>query len=235
MAIVRGKVGSGITERDTITWTEKADRENPEVQAFLNDATLEGLLNTVENECFAVMAAAGLPATHGWYFHSSSGEWTNEPRDIFQGWFHTCNLWHIARSRGIEYDSEEGFAARMLGDVYWLREKRSEGDHDRVALYAYYLGFKRAELRLKREREKEWETGRKQHQVLGETRERFNLARQAIAIAEREKWQMEAEGVWSANPRLSKAAVAEIVRTRLKASETRNTIRQALKKPDKAG
>lgn len=160
MTIKRGKTGTGLTEKSTLSWDDKADEADPEIAAILETGTLEGLLASVERECFAITAEAGLPNTHGSFSYNRAGEWqATQSGEFLVGWGIANEIWPIAKALGISEDSLVGFASRMLGDVVWLRRAREAGDHDRAAQMAFYLGVKRAELRLKRQREREWAVG----------------------------------------------------------------------------
>lgn len=164
MTIKRGTTGTGITQKPTYKWDDDAEEAEPEIAAILETGTLDGLLASVERECFAIMGEAGLPTYHGCYSYNRDGEWQGSSPDLFfRGWGIANEIWPIVKARGISEDSLIGFASRMLGDVVWLRRAREKGDHDRAAHMAFYLGVKRAELRIKSEHERVWQTGKKIH------------------------------------------------------------------------
>jgi hypothetical protein len=157
MTIKRKMTGSGITEKPVLSFDDESDKADPEIAAGMERATLHGWLNSVERECFAIMAAEGLPTYHGCYCYDATGAWRELAPPIRGGIAN--EIWPIARARGHAPDSEVGFAARMLGDVVWLKRARERGDHERAALFAGYLKAKEVERRMKREREPMWQKG----------------------------------------------------------------------------
>jgi hypothetical protein len=58
MTIKRKMTGSGITEKPVLSFDDESDKADPEIAAGMERATLHGWLNSVERECFAIMAAA---------------------------------------------------------------------------------------------------------------------------------------------------------------------------------
>lgn len=159
MTIRRGTSGTGLTEKTTIGWSEKADEANPEVAAHLEAGSLDGMIAAVERACFGMLRDAGLPDYFGTYIYGPSGEWRDT--EVWpSGWTCTNNIEPIALSAGFAKDSPVGFAARMIDDIRWLRDNQRRGDHDRAALFAFYLGVKKAESRIKIEHERTWESGR---------------------------------------------------------------------------
>lgn len=159
MTVKRGTTGTGITAKPTISWDEVGDEDQAEVRGWLETGSLEGVIASVERECFAIMEKAGLPTQHGSYLFDRQGIW-RRPSPPFGGMSIANEIWPIARARGYRVDSLIGFASRMLGDVVWLRRLREKGFHDRAALMAYYLGIKQAELRIKTQHEPTWDRGR---------------------------------------------------------------------------
>ncbi len=159
MTIKRGTTGTGLTAKPTLSWTEDGDETEAEIAELIETGTLEGLLASIERECFAVMETAGLPTYHGCYMYDRKGQW-RDPSPPFGGMSVANEIWPIVKARGLSPDSLVGFASRMLGDAVWLRRAREKGDHDRAGLLAYYLGVKRAELRIKAAHEPTWDRGR---------------------------------------------------------------------------
>lgn len=141
-----------------------------------------------------------------------------------------------ARPSGFKERDELGwYYWKLISDAKEVRRHISDDNAGAAAFRAAHWGETFSELQMKLAREKEWITGNKQHKVLEDTRARANRKRQSASVEQRHKWQAEAERIWSANRALSKSAVAEVVKTRLKAAASCSTIRQALKKPDSAG
>lgn len=166
MTIRRGSVGSGITQKPTVGWNGAGDNTDPEIAALIETGTFDGLIASIERECFAIMQAAGLPTYHDCYAYLGDGTWhAPDAEHSFPEWGIANEIWPIAKARGISEDSLVGFASRMLGDVVWLRRARDKGEHDRVAQMAFYLGVKRAELRIKTEHEAMWQRGVDDKQV----------------------------------------------------------------------
>jgi hypothetical protein len=152
------------------------------------------------------------------------------------GWRLANIIWPIAEAAGHSHDSAVGFASRMLDDAVWIRRCDQKGDHERVAVFTFFLGVKRTELRMKVAHEKEWKTGKKQTDILADQRERANQARQREREQEWARWNAEASSVRAINPTLtSRSALAEAVIKRLGLAESVNTVRVRLNKVDEAG
>ena len=132
-------------------------------------------------------------------------------------------IWPIARARDINGDSLVGFASRMLGDVVWLRRAREKGDHDRAGLLAYYLGVKRAELRIKKEHERIWKTGKKIHEG-GDASRRGEQAVRVAAV----------DALCAGSDRITKTAAFAVVaeRERVTAKVIETDYYKARKRPN---
>lgn len=152
-------IGDGITAKECLTYSANEDRADERIRKADRVGSLEGLLASVEEECFAIMSGDGLPTCFGGFTYSKAGEW--QLGGLQKGWGVCNGIWPIARNRGHSQDSLIGFSARMLDDIVWLRRSAEQGDHDRVALMAFFLGVKKAELRIKLEHEATWTTGKK--------------------------------------------------------------------------
>lgn len=160
MTIRRGTTGSGITQKPTVGWNDKADETEPEVAELIETATLDGMIAATERTCFGVLVEAGLPGQHGCYtFRNETGEWREEGPWL-AGWSIANTVEPIARAAGFALDSPVGFAAAILDRIFWLRDNQRRGDHDRAALFAFYVGALKAESRIKVEHEPTWESGR---------------------------------------------------------------------------
>ena len=159
MTIRRGTTGSGLTQKPTIGWDEKADESHPEVAQHLEQGTLDGMIAATERACFAILRAAGLPGEHGSYLFNSKGEWRADGAWL-SGWSVANTVEPIARAAGFAKDSPVGFAAAILDRIFWLRDNQRRGDHDRAALFAFYVGVLKAESRIKDDHEPTWESGR---------------------------------------------------------------------------
>jgi hypothetical protein len=227
-------MGTGLTQKPTVSFDSETDESDPEIAALIETATLDGLISSIEQKCFAVMSAAEMPTYHGWYQLFKGGSW-RAPKPPFGGTTMTRDLWSIAKARGHQPDSEIGFAARILSDITWLREHQRAGDHDRAALFHGYIMTKMAEQRIKVAQERTWETGRKQRDYLGALRDDHNKDRHDIRAVEWSTWNSKAAEVWAASPKLSVSAVARVVKSQLKLSDSERTIRERLKKPGEAG
>jgi hypothetical protein len=185
-------MGTGLTQKPTVSFDSETDESDPEIAALIETATLDGLISSIEQKCFAVMSAAEMPTYHGWYQLFKGGSW-RAPKPPFGGTTMTRDLWSIAKARGHQPDSEIGFAARILSDITWLREH------------------------------------------LGALRDDHNKDRHDIRAAEWSTWNSKAAEVWAASPKLSVSAVARVVKSQLKLSDSERTIRERLKKPGEAG
>jgi hypothetical protein len=182
VTIRRGTVGSGLTEKPSVSWNDKADEAKLEIAALIEAGTLDGMIRVTERTCFRLLVDAGLPREHGCYlFKKDTGEW-REASPPFGGWSVANTVEPIARAAGFAPDSPVGFAAAILDRIFWLRDNQRRGDHDRAALFAYYVGFLKAESRIKDEHERTWESGRG-------TREgaRIGAAKRTAAFEQRHK------------------------------------------------
>jgi len=158
--IRRGTTGSGITEKPVFSFDDQADEADPDVVAAVENSTLEGMIAATERVCFRVLEEAGLPSAHGSYmFKKATGEWRSLSPP-FGGWSTANTIEPIARAAGFAPDSSVGFAAAILDRIFWLRDNQRRGDHDRAALFAFYIGVLKAESRIKDEHEPTWESGR---------------------------------------------------------------------------
>ena len=121
------KQGGGLTETDVFHFDH--DNMASEDAALFAEmvalGTPDGRLRAIELACVDVLAAAGLPTGFG----VENGLVANEP-------------WPILKRRGYAPDSREGFAAKMIGDIHWLRHCLAKGDHDRAMMFMFYLGVK---------------------------------------------------------------------------------------------
>lgn len=159
MTIRRGTVGSGLTQKPTVSWTETADEAEPEIAELLEAGTLDGMIAATERTCFRILEEAGLPGKHGCYqFKKDTGEW-REPRPPFGGWSIANTVEPVVRAAGFASDSRVGFAGAILDRIHWLRDNQRRGDHDRAALFAFYIGVLKAESRIKAEHEPTWQRG----------------------------------------------------------------------------
>jgi hypothetical protein len=160
MTIKRGTVGSGLTEKPTVSWSDTADEADPEIAELIEAGTLDGMIAATERTCFHVLVEAGLPGKHGCYlFRKDTGEW-REPSPPFGGWSIANTVEPVARAAGFAKDSPVGFAAAILDRIHWLRDNQRRGDHDRAALFAFYIGVLKAESWIKDEHEPTWESGK---------------------------------------------------------------------------
>lgn len=237
MAVKSSYRGDGITRHETFTW-QVGDEGDPKVAAIIEARTLEGMLNLIERECFEVMREADLPDYYGSWNFNEAGEWNNPPSidNCLAGWKIANTHWPLAEAKGYNEDSPAGFAARILQQVIFIRRAwQSDSRKDHAALQAIHLGYLRAEMQIKRESEPAWATGSRQRETLSESRERGNMRRRASADIKHGGWQELANDIWASNHSLTKSSVARIIKQRLKLSDSINTIRQKLKKPDDAG
>lgn len=127
------------------------------------------------------------------------------------------------------------YVERMLANLGLMHACRAKGEVDDACLYAVELGQLMAESRIKFEWEKDALHGRKRLRTLADSRETNNAKRAAEASNERANWQAEAMKIWKRNHSLSAAAVAKILARDTFPERSPSTIRQAIKKPDKAG
>ncbi len=160
MTIKRGTVGDGLTEKPTYRWDDTADEADPEVAELLESATLDGMIASTERACFRILEEAGLPGKHGCYAYTKT-EWKLPTGgDFLRGWGIANTVEPIAKAWGFAPHSRVGFAAAILDRIYWLRDNQRRGDHDRAALFAFYIGVLKAESRIKEEHEPTWESGK---------------------------------------------------------------------------
>ncbi len=120
------KQGSGLTESDVYHFDAELSPEDQQLfDQLTEEQTATGRLSAIEAACVDVLVAAGLPVGPGWYERG----FANEP-------------WPVARHRGFAPDCREGFAAKMLGDIHWIRNALGAGDHERAMILMFFLGVK---------------------------------------------------------------------------------------------
>jgi hypothetical protein len=170
-------VGDGLTEKAMLY--EDRDGDSPDWQDSTDMQSLDGLLKLVERECFAVLRLADLPQRYGGFAYHQSGRWMmagdwaqarslgtmSEP-----GWRLANIIWPIAQAAGHSHDSAVGFASRMLDDAVWIRRCDKKSDHERVAVFTFFLGVKRTEFRMKCAAEPDWLRGKKVRESAALTR-----------------------------------------------------------------
>jgi hypothetical protein len=161
MTVRNYTVGDGMTEKPGMSFDGVDDLELPEVKAAIETGTLDGLLRSLERECFEIMAEAGLPQAYGSFQYDVTGNWTEiDIKTLGRGGWRIANEHSpIAKARGFADHSLVGFASARLGNLRALRLARQRGDHDYAIQMGFYLGVQQAELRLKRDHEKAWRSG----------------------------------------------------------------------------
>jgi len=129
------KYGSGLTETEAYQFgSEPMTAEERAVFDELNDQhTVTGRLKFIERQCIEILEEAGLPTGPSWYERG----FANVP-------------WPVARERGFAPDSREGFATKMLADVWSVRECLKRGEHEEVAMTMFFLGYKWAASGIKK-------------------------------------------------------------------------------------
>ncbi len=235
MAVERSIRGTGLTASETVSFAGDPDADEQALHDELMKAhTLDGRLEQILATCADVLSAAGLPSVSGSYLVDKEGEWRPCDR-LVGGLTYTVSVWTIAERRGHEVDGRIGFAARMLDDVYWLRQRLASGNTEGALMMMFYLATKWAEARIKFEWEDDALSGRRQRQYLDERREYHNQQRHAERAAEWKRWNEEAATIWQAAPHLSASAVAARVKARLRLPDSARTIRSRLQNVGEAG
>ena len=151
--------GSGLTETDTYHFDhENMSLEDNEVfERMVAEQTLSGRLAAIEEECISVLVAANLPTGPSAYERG----FANHP-------------WEILKHRGFAPDSREGFAARLVGDIIFIRDNLQRGDFERAAMLMFFLGVTWSASRIKGQHGKKSRpiaTGRKQGRDIDLARE----------------------------------------------------------------
>lgn len=171
MPISRKSVGTGITRSESISWTDEADRHDPEIATLRERSSLDGLFDQIERECFAIMATVGLPTSFGSWAYHADGEWHEIDEDhSWPEWSISNTHQHLADARGYEVDSPVGFAARMLSDIVMARRAFENDKPKMAALFVFYLGAKWSSRRIKEGWEAAAEAGKKVLDAAASTR-----------------------------------------------------------------
>lgn len=147
--------GTGVTRERLY------EANDPAAADIIERGTLEGLCSQIERECLPIMAANGLPHKHQSYFCDREGNWTYQLPENLSGWACCNDFSTVVKRRGYEPVSGVGFASSMLCDVVWMRDGIRRGNHEDVALHAFYLGIKWSKRRFKDNWEADALRGRK--------------------------------------------------------------------------
>jgi len=117
--------GSGLTQTDVYHFDHERMSAEDKVlfNKIVSEQTLAGRLAAIECDSIATLSVAGLPTGPAAY----ECGFANDP-------------WAIVKHRGFAPDSKEGFAARMLGHIIFVRENLEDGDHERAAMLMFFLG-----------------------------------------------------------------------------------------------
>lgn len=117
-----------------------------------------------------------------------------------------------------------------------LMEAEKTGDLDLERKYSFACGAVWGELEAMWQWRKPAEHGAKRLTNLTESRESHNAIRANQAALEHSRWQSAADEIWERHPSWTKINVAtELAKNPLFAGASCHTIRQRIKKPDKAG
>lgn len=138
MATRREKRGSGMTEREIVFDSPDALRETLE-------AAKSGPVVPLERWALDTLKKVGIESDHE---ERASGEQA-------VGWRGVVKLHRY------EDDSPEGYAAKILECVHYIRLGLKNGDIDQVGLFSFELGACAKEAAMKFEFEPTWETGLK--------------------------------------------------------------------------
>lgn len=134
-----------------------------------------------------------------------------------------------------EPDSPEDYAVNILRDANRVKIFLAEGRAEDAAVAAFSMGARFNEAAFKFS----WETyalsGKKQAESLIEVSAKANKTRRLQRGIKWQRWQKEANRIWEAKPNLSKVAVAQNIKNKLKLDDAVETIRSRIKKPGEAG
>ena len=122
--------GTGITRRKRVSFQAPLTAEDQEaIKAAFREMgrklNLDSVLADIEAVAVAVLADAGLPNEYKLYEFPGGGCW---------------GLKHlVVDRRGFAIDSAEGYAARAIDGIAYVKDARSQGDLDRTVLEAMTL------------------------------------------------------------------------------------------------
>ncbi len=110
------------------------------------------------------------------------------------------------------------------------------GELESAARWTFFSGILWGEIESRMRWADQAEHGRKRLKNLAQSRELHNARRSIAAAMEHSRWQTAAEEIWQRHPNWSKANVAtELAKHEAFVGASSSTIRQRIKKPDKAG
>ena len=197
------KRGSGMSERNYV-------ENSPAALRKMFDDMAAGYVEPLEGQALEILKQAKI---------------TSRSNEFVGGWL------GIAESCGFAEDSPQGYAARILEQIRCVRSVMKTGDPAEVHRQSFDLGSLWKEAVLKFEWEVDALHGRKKSDALREVSRRANAERAEAAAANREKWQAEADKIWSRHLDCTASNVArEIVKSK---SGNWDTIRRKIKRKKK--
>lgn len=109
--------GTGITKRERVSFQAPFTGEDQKAlkasfQEMDRRNNLDDVLGDIEAIAVAVLTDAGLPAEYKFYELPGGGAW---------------GLTHLIKARNIEPDSPEGYAARIIDEIAFVKEGSEPG------------------------------------------------------------------------------------------------------------
>lgn len=177
-------------------------------------------------------------AARGWTFKGQLELWGFDPEAI-------AELRSLAECDGFhEVDSIEDLAGRIVGLIDCVTIETEGANADAAARWALDLGATIREFQIKLEHDPAVLLMEDHGPLLTKTLANIAALRDASTLENKKRhdageqrwamWNGVAARIWAAKPRLSKTAVARLVKQELKLDDTIKTIRDRLKKAGEA-
>jgi hypothetical protein len=156
MTLVKTTRGTGITKRDffSICLHTGDPRENARLvreQLQRLGKPFDQFLDEIGAGAAAILSAAKLPTHPDFYALDCAGNWSRVSRSK-KGPRHDSVskiVAPIADAAGFEYDSQEGYAARIVDCIWSIRQARAEGNRDHACHLCIRLGSLLTEFDIK--------------------------------------------------------------------------------------
>lgn len=242
------KSGTGITQREHATYNLEDPEDVDAAIAAIDSLGRDWFWTSIERlEATArrILERHGLPTHPKELYVQTAKGWRSATKREVSSIRPLFSLEATVRAAGLSNDSPAGYAARSLTLAWYLRGQIDRADAKSAAAFAYDLGHLIAESSMKFRWEPSAITGKKQRDFLDDTRTRLNTARHQERAEEWARWNKAAAPHWKPDRgrqatkvderRLSKNAIARIVKTQLGLADSVKTIADRLKKPREAG
>jgi hypothetical protein len=126
-------------------------------------------------------------------------------------------------------DSDAGYALSIRSRILAIRHALQRGDAVMAAFEGILLGQKLRDWEFAVVYEETVVRGNKIYAPLARSRAAANRKRQVVSARKHERWRIEAAKIWAKNPKLSKHAVARLIKEKLNVRDAIDTISRQVK------